>query len=133
MKYAHNSTFKKTLPFKLTEKLNASTFVSNFLILSSYVFYTFFLLQRPMHRALNEKSYWLTEMNIRKTLQAPAFSLIALNLVEKSVLHILLIMVGYVKSAMQNKQQITSTQSTFKDNCGNPKKINFQFHYRKFS
>ena len=64
-----------------------------------------------MHRALNEKSYWLIEMNIRKTLQAPAFSLIALNLVEKSVLHILLIMVDYVKSAIQNKQQITSTQS----------------------
>ena len=72
-------------------------------------------------------------MNIRKTLQASAFSLIALNLVEKSVLHILLIMVDYVKSAIQNKQQITSTQSTFKENHGNPKKINFQLHYRKFS
>ena len=57
-----------------------------------------------MHRALNEKSYWLIEMNIRKTLQASAFSLIFLNLVEKSVLHILLIMVGHVKSAIQNKQ-----------------------------
>ena len=97
------------------------------------MFYTFFLLHRPMHRALNEKSYWLIEMNIRKTLQASAFSLIALNLVEKSVLHILLIMVDYVKSAIQNKQQITSTQSTFKENHGNPKKINFQLHYRKFS
>ena len=69
----------------------------------------------------------------RKTLQALAFNLIALNLVEKSVLHILLIMVDYVKSAIQNKQQITSTQSTFKENHGNPKKINFQLHYRKFS
>ena len=63
----------------------------------------------------------------RKTLQALAFNLIALNLVEKSVLQILLIMVDYVKSAIQNKQQITSTQSTFKENHGNPKKINFQF------
>ena len=26
-----------------------------------------------------------------------------------------------------------STQSTFKDNCGNTQKINFQFHHRKFS
>ena len=72
-------------------------------------------------------------MNIRKTLQAPAFSLIALNLVGKSVLHILLIMVDYVKSSIQNKQQINSAQSTFNENHGNPKKINFQLHYRKFS
>ena len=72
-------------------------------------------------------------MNIRKTLQALTFSLIALNLVEISVLHIFLIMVDYVKSAIQNKQQITSTQSTFKENHGNPKKINFQLYYRKFS
>ena len=97
------------------------------------MFYTFFLLHSPMHRALNEKRYWLIEIHIRKTLQASAFSLIALNLVQKSVLHILLIMVDYVKSAIQNKQQITSTQSTFKENHGNPKKINFQLHYHKFS
>ena len=51
------------------------------------------------------------EMNIGKTLEASAFSLIAPKLVETSVLYILLIMVGYVKSAIQNKQQITSTQS----------------------
>ena len=75
-----------------------------------------------MQRALNWKSYWLIEMNIGKTLQALASSLIAPKLVETSVLHILLIMVGYVKSAIQNKQQITSTQSTFKENHGNPKK-----------
>ena len=86
-----------------------------------------------MLRALNEKSYRLIEMNIRKILQASASSLIALNLVEKSVLHIFLIMVDYVKSAIQNKQQIISTQSTFKENHGNPKKINFQLHYCKFS
>ena len=86
-----------------------------------------------MHRALNEKSCWLIEINIRKTLQASGFSLIPLNLIEKSVLHILLIMVGHVKSAMQNKQQITWTQNTFTENHGNPKKINFQLHYRKFS
>ena len=72
-------------------------------------------------------------MNIGKTLQASAFSLIAPKLVETSVLHILLIMVGYAKSAIQNKQQITSTQSAIKENHGNPKKINFQLHYRKFS
>ena len=38
------------------------------------------------------------EMKIRKTLQASAFSFIVLNLVEKAVLHILLVMVDYVKS-----------------------------------
>ena len=42
-------------------------------------------------------------------------------------------MVDHVKSALRNKQQITSTQSTFKENYGNTKKINFQLHYRKFS
>ena len=67
-------------------------------------------------------------MNIRKTLQAPAFSLIALNLAKKSVSEILLIMVHYVKSTIQNNQQIT-----FKENYGNPKKINFQLHYHKLS
>ena len=72
-------------------------------------------------------------MNITKTLQASGFSLIALNLGDKSVLHILLIIVDYVKSSIQNKQQITSTQSSFEENHGNPKKINFQLHYRKFS
>ena len=72
-------------------------------------------------------------MNISKTLQASAFSFIALNLVEKYVLHILLITVDYVKSAIQSKQHITSAHSTFKENYGNTKKINFQLHYRKFS
>ena len=127
MKYAHDSIFKKTLPLKLTEKLNASTFVFNFLILSSSVFYTFFLPQRSMYRALNEKGYWLIKMNIGKTLQTSAFSLIALNLIEKPVLHILLIMVGHVKSDIQNKQQITSTQRTFTENHGNPKRSIFSF------
>ena len=42
-------------------------------------------------------------------------------------------MVDYVKSALRNKQQITSTQSNFKENHGNTKKINFHLHYRKFS
>ena len=86
-----------------------------------------------MHRVHNEKSYWLIEMNPRITLQASAFSFISLNLVEKSVLHILLTMVDYVKSALRNKQQITSTQNTFKENHGNTKKINFQLQYHKFS
>ena len=72
-------------------------------------------------------------MNIGKTLQALASSSVAPKLVETSVLHVLLIIVGYVKSAIQNKQQITSTQSAFKENHGNPKKINFQLHYRKFN
>ena len=51
-----------------------------------------------MHRALNERSYSLIEM---KTLQVSAFSFIVLNLVEKAVLRILLIMVDYVKSTLK--------------------------------
>ena len=52
-------------------------------------------------------------MKTRNTLQASAFSFIALNLVEKAVLHILLIMVDYLKSALRNKQQITSNAEHF--------------------
>ena len=40
-------------------------------------------------------------MKTRKRLQASAFSFIALNLVEKAGLHICLIMVDYVKNALQ--------------------------------
>ena len=57
-----------------------------------------------MDKALNELSYWLIEMNIRKALQAPALSLIFPKLVKKSVSDILLIMVDYVKSTIQNNQ-----------------------------
>ena len=64
-----------------------------------------------MHRALNERSYGLIEVNIRKTLQASAFGFIVLNLVGKALSHFLLIMVDYVKSALRNKQQILPTQS----------------------
>ena len=53
-------------------------------------------------------------MKIRKRLQASAFSFITLNLVEKAVLHIFLIMVDYVKSdALQNRQQIPSNAEHF--------------------
>ena len=51
-------------------------------------------------------------MKITKKLQASAFSSTALNLVEKAVLHILLIMVEYVKRALRNRQHITSPLDT---------------------
>ena len=70
-------------------------------------------------------------MKIRKRLQASGFSFIVLNFVEKA-LHIFLIMMDYVKSALSNRQQLP-TQIIFKENHGNTNKINFQFHYRKFS
>ena len=70
-------------------------------------------------------------MNIRKTLKASAFSLIALNLVEKSVLHFVLIMLDYIKSTLRRKQ--LSTQSILKVNRGNTKKISFQFQCNQFS
>ena len=84
---------------------------------------------RPMCRAINKRSYWLIEMNIKKTLQASAFSFLVLNLVEKAVLHY----TGLYKSAPKNKQLITPMQTTLKENRGNTKNISFQFHYRKFS
>ena len=67
-----------------------------------------------MHRALNERSYRLIEMIIRKTLQASAFSFIVLNLVEKAISQFLLIILDYIKSALRNKQQITSNPRHFK-------------------
>ena len=96
------------------------------------MFYTFFLLLRPMHRALNGRSYWFIEMKIRKRLQASAFSIIALNLVEKSVLHIFLIMVDSTKEH-STKQATDNFQRRALENHGITKKINFQFLYRKFS
>ena len=53
--------------------------ISQFRLVRCFTF--FLLLHRPAHRALNKKSYWLIEMNIRRTLQAEALSLISLNLV----------------------------------------------------
>ena len=61
-------------------------------------------------------------MNIRKTLQASPFSFIVLNLVEKAILHFLLIMVDYVKGAMWKHPM----QSSLKENHENTKKIIFQ-------
>ena len=46
-------------------------------------------------------------MNIRKTPQTSVFSFIALNIVEKAVLHILLNMLYYIKRALRNKQLVT--------------------------
>ena len=66
-----------------------------------------------MHRALYERDYWLIEMKIRKTLQVLTFSSIVLNLFEEAVLHILLIIVDYIKSALRNREQITSGSKHF--------------------
>ena len=70
-------------------------------------------------------------MNIRKTLQALAFSFVALNLPEKAVLHFFLIMLNYIMSALRKKQLQLPTQSTLKKNHWNTKNISFQFHYGK--
>ena len=70
-------------------------------------------------------------MNIRKTLQASAFSFIVLNLAKKAVLHFFLIMLNYIMTALRKKQLQLPTQSTLKKNHWNTKKISFQFHYGK--
>ena len=74
---------------------------------------TFFSLSKVMHRALNESSYRFIKMKIRKRLQTLSFSFIAVNLVEKPVLHIFFIMVDYVKSAPRSRQQIPSNEEHF--------------------
>ena len=55
-------------------------------------------------------------MNIRKTLQASAFSFVALNLPEKAVLHFFLIMLNYIMSAPWKKPTGTSNVEHFKEN-----------------
>ena len=57
-----------------------------------------------MCKAVKEISYWLIELNIKKTLLPSALSFLVLNLVEKAVLHY----AGLNKSALRNKQLITS-------------------------
>ena len=44
-----------------------------------------------------------------------AFSFIALNLVERTILHIFLIMVHYVKNTIPNRQQILSNAEYFQE------------------
>ena len=61
-----------------------------------------------MYRVLKERSYRLIKMNIRKTLQEIVFSFIALTLVEKTVIHFLLVISDYVKNTQRKKQQLTS-------------------------
>ena len=56
-----------------------------------------------MCKAVNERSYWLVEMNIKKTLLPSGLSFLVLNLVEKAVLHY----AGLYKSALRNKELIT--------------------------
>ena len=63
-----------------------------------------------MCRAVNKRSSWLIEMNIKKTLQVSALSFLVLNLVKKAVLHY----AGLHKSALRNKQLITSNADNLK-------------------
>ena len=91
LKYAHDTIFQKALALKLIETLNASSFVSSFLNFVLLVVLQFLSATLAYNRALNERSCWLIEMYIKKTQQAPAFSFMVLNLVEKAVLHFLLI------------------------------------------
>ena len=60
--------------------------------------------------AVNERSYWLIEMNIKKTLQVTAFRYLVLNLVEEVVL----LYAGLYKSTLRNKQPITSNIDNLK-------------------
>ena len=62
----------------------------------------YFYYIRPMCKAVNERNYWLIEMNIKKTLLPSALSFLGLNLVEKAVLRY----AGLYKSALRNKQLI---------------------------
>ena len=65
-----------------------------------------------MYKALNERSYWLIEMNIKKTLSTIIAFPLALNLVDKAVVHFLLIMLDSCKER-SSKQQATFTAEHF--------------------
>ena len=63
-------------------------------------------------------------MNIRKTFKASVFSFIVLNIVGTAAFHFLLIILGYVKHPLRNKQQMSSMK--IMENHGNTKSFNFQ-------
>ena len=130
MKYAHDSILKRALPSKPTE--NTECIDLHFQFPKFRLVRCFTLSTQVYVQVAKWKSYWLIEMNIRKTLQASAFNFIVLNLVEKAVLHFLLIMLDYIKSTLWKKQLITSKAEHLKGNCGNTKIISFQFHCGKF-
>ena len=106
----HQCTFKSVSRNMLTETRNVTFFVSSFLNFIQLRVLHFLCRQ---YKALNERSYWLIEMNNRKTLQASAFSFIVLNLAEKAVLHFFIVMLNYIMSALRKKQLQLPTQSTF--------------------
>ena len=66
---------------------------------------------RPMYRAVNERSYWLIEINFKKTLLPSSLSFVVLNLVEKAVLHY----AGLYKNTLRNKQLIISNADNLKE------------------
>ena len=87
-----------------------------------------------MYKALNEGSYWLMEMNMRKTLSTSIdFPFQSPKLSRESCFALSLNYAGLCKERFSKQVTQLSAQSTFKENCRNTKKINFQFHHRKFS
>ena len=92
MKYAHRSTECNDLRFQFLKLRLVRCFT-----LSTQIY----------AQSAKWKSYQLIEMNIRKTLQVSAFSLIVLNLAETAALHFLLIMLDYIKSALRKKHPMT--------------------------
>ena len=98
------------------------------------MFCTSFLLPWSMYKALNERSYWLIGMNIRKTLSTSIdFTFQSPKLSRESCFALSLNYAGLCKERFSKQVTQLSAQSTFKENCRNTKKINFQFHHRKFS
>ena len=87
-----------------------------------------------MYRALNESSYWWIQMNTRKTLLTSiGFPFQSPKLSRESCFALSLNYAGLCKERFSKQVTQLSAQSTFKENCRNTKKINFQFHHRKFS
>ena len=118
-----NSDFKE-YPWKAAIALQNSMYFKNMLWNTECIDFCFqfpkyrlvrciklsFYYIRPTCRAVNERSYWLIEMNIKKTLLPSALGFLVLNLVEKAVLHY----AGLYKSALRKKQLITSNADNLK-------------------
>ena len=94
------------LTWKLTDTVNTSTFFSNFPNFVQLGVLHFLFTTQAYAQDAKWKKLLFIEMEIRSRVQALAFSFMALKLVEKGVLHIFLIMVNYVKTALWNRQQI---------------------------
>ena len=110
----------QSLFFNKVAGLSKQVFVSSFLNFVQLGILHF--LRRSVYRALNKRLEGKSEKQYKHQLSVSQ----CLNIAQKAVSYILLIMLDYIKSALRKKQLITSNAEHLKENCGNTRNISFQ-------